>query len=194
MSEPTIEIILASRSPRRQQLLEAAEIPFRVMTADVDETPPADLPAVRVPEFLAKKKAGAISEDIGQGSLIIAADTLVLLKGEILGKPKDLPDACRTLEKLSGEIHDVITGVCIKAPDKEICFSVVTQVHFRKLTGQQIIYYVNQYRPFDKAGAYAIQEWIGMIGIEKIHGDYYNVMGLPIGEVVRYLAPYLPQK
>jgi septum formation protein len=181
-----VKIILASGSPRRKQLLEAAEIPFEVMAADVDETNPPGMAGELVPEFLARKKAGAVKGLAGD-AIIIAADTIVLLDGEILGKPRDAEDAVTILAKLSGRTHKVVSGVCISRGDREVCFSTTTEVHFRELTEQQIRHYVASYKPFDKAGAYAIQEWIGMVGIKGIDGDYYNVMGLPIGEVVGIL-------
>lgn len=181
------KIILASQSPRRKQLMEAAEIAFEIVIADVDETNPPGMPGKEVPEHLALKKATAIEAD-HHDSLIIAADTIVLLDDEILGKPKDADDAKKILSKLAGRMHEVVTGVCMKRGDKEICFSCVTEVYFRPLTAEEISHYVDHYQPFDKAGAYAIQEWIGMVGIEKINGDYYNVMGLPIGEVVKRLG------
>ena len=180
------KIILASQSPRRKQLLEAAEIEFEIIIADVDETNPSGMPGHLVPEYLAKKKAAAI-EQLVHGAIIIAADTVVLLDDEILGKPTDEADAINILTKLSGKKHEVVTGVCMQKGNKQICFSTVTEVYFRSLTHEQIKHYVSNYKPYDKAGAYAIQEWIGMVGIEKIGGDYYNVMGLPIGEVVKKL-------
>jgi len=180
------KIILASQSPRRKQLMEAAELNFEIIIADVDETIPQGVPAKLVPEFLAKKKATAIESKV-HDALIIAADTIVLANDEILGKPEDEKHAREILKKLSGKKHEVVTGVCMQKGEQQITFSVVTEVHFRELTTEQITHYVAHYKPFDKAGAYAIQEWIGMIGIEKINGDYYNVMGLPIGEVVKKL-------
>jgi len=180
------KIILASQSPRRKQLMELAEIPFEIIIADVDETNPPGMPGELVPAFLAKKKADAIQHMV-QDATVIAADTIVLLDHHILGKPKDAAHAIEILHQLSGRMHLVVTGVCIRKGDKDITFSTVTEVYFRKLTDEQIQHYVATYKPFDKAGAYAIQEWIGIIGIEKINGDYYNVMGLPIGEVKRHL-------
>ncbi len=179
-------IILASQSPRRKQLMEAAEIAFEIVIADVDETNPPGMPGALVPEHLAKKKAAAIEQDYPD-AIIIAADTIVLLDQEILGKPKDADDARQILTKLAGRPHQVVTGVCMQQGNKQVSFSVKTEVYFRPLTAEQIDHYVTNYKPFDKAGAYAIQEWIGMLGIEKIDGDYYNVMGLPIGEVVKRL-------
>lgn len=182
-------IILASQSPRRKQLMEAAEIAFEIVIADVDETNPPGMPGEQVPEHLAKKKAAAIEKEYAD-AIIVAADTVVLLDGEILGKPKDATDAEYILSKLAGRIHRVVTGVCIQKGSQQHSFSITTEVHFRTLTADQIKYYVAHYKPFDKAGAYAIQEWIGMVGIEKINGDYYSVMGLPIGEVVKALKQY----
>jgi septum formation protein len=180
------KIILASQSPRRKQLMELAELEFDIIIADVDETNPSGMQGDLVPEYLAKKKASTIEQQV-HDAIIIAADTVVLLDHEILGKPKDEADAINILTKLSGRKHEVVTGVCMQKGDTQICFSTITEVYFRKLTAEQIKHYVANYKPYDKAGAYAIQEWIGMIGIEKINGDYYNVMGLPIGEVVKKL-------
>lgn len=182
-------IILASQSPRRKQLLEAAEIPFEIIIADVDETNPVGMAGEFVPEFLAQKKANAIVA-LAQDAIIIAADTVVLLDHHILGKPIDEKHAIEMLHSLQGRIHQVVTGVCMQSASKKISFSVTTEVHFRPMTIAQIEHYVNIYKPFDKAGSYAIQEWIGMVGIERINGDYYNVMGLPIGEVVKKLQEF----
>lgn len=192
MQKQTIDIVLASQSPRRKQLLEATEIPFRIVVADIDETPPADIHPADVPAYLASEKAKVVLGQLTRDALVIAADTIVLLQGEILGKPVNEEDACRILQKLSGNMHEVITGVCLLSRNQNISFSCTTQVYFRKITKAQIQHYVKHYKPFDKAGAYAIQEWIGMIGIEKINGDYYNVMGLPIGEIVPYLSAFMP--
>ncbi len=181
------KIILASQSPRRKQLLELAEIEFEVIVADVDETNPPGMPGEEVPEFLARKKADAVSHLVGD-AIVIAADTVVLAGHHILGKPTDAAHAVSILKQLSGRMHKVVTGVCIRRGAKEMSFSTTTEVFFRKLTEEQINHYITQYKPFDKAGAYAIQEWIGVLGIEKINGDYYNVMGLPIGEVYIALA------
>lgn len=167
--------------------MEMAELSFEVIIADVDETNPPGMPGEQVPEFLARKKATAISHLTGD-AIVIAADTVVLLDNEILGKPTDAANAIEILQKLSGRVHKVVTGVCISKGTKEISFSVTTEVFFRKLSTAQIEHYVIHYKPFDKAGAYAIQEWIGVTGIEKINGDYYNVMGLPIGDVIEVLG------
>lgn len=188
-------LILASQSPRRHQLMEQAGFTFTVANPDVDETNPPGMPGSAVPEFLAHKKATAVRLQYPDGT-ILAADTVVLLGNEltgdeILGKPLDSEDAIAMLQRLSGRMHRVVTGVCIVRGDKTEQFSSITEVYFRSLNLQQIQHYIMQYKPFDKAGSYAIQEWIGLVGIEKINGDYYNVMGLPIGEVARRLHKLL---
>ena len=177
------KIILASGSPRRRQLLEQAGYTFEVKAADVDETPPPGMPSANVPAHLAVEKAAVIAAQYPD-CLIIAADTVVLLGDEILGKPVDEADALQMLARLSGRRHDVVTGVCLQLGDRTEVFSTRTEVYFRPVSAEQIRYFVTHFKPLDKAGAYAIQEWIGLIGIEKINGDYYNVMGLPISEVV----------
>jgi septum formation protein len=179
-------LILASGSPRRKDLLQLAHIPFDVHPADVDETPPVDMPAIGVPAHLAEKKADAVAH-LFPGKTILAADTIVLLEDDIIGKPESIEMAKIMLARLSGRKHTVITGVCILRDGKKDTFSVHTDVYFRKLTGEQISFYAETYTPLDKAGSYAIQEYIGLIGIERIEGDYYNVMGLPVGEVVKRL-------
>lgn len=180
------KLILASGSPRRRQLLEQAHIDFEVMAADVDETPPPGMPVREVPAHLAGIKAAAIAE-IHPGRDILAADTIVLLDGQIIGKPADINDAKTMLRRLSGRVHTVITGVCLRRGEEITLFSRETQVYFRPLSGAQIDFYAETYKPLDKAGSYAIQEYIGIIGIERIDGDYYNVMGLPVGDVVPLL-------
>jgi septum formation protein len=187
-------LILASQSPRRHQLMEQAGFSFTVVIPDVDETNPSGMPGFNVPEFLAHKKAVAIAQKHPDAT-ILAADTVVLLGNallgdEILGKPLDSEDAIAMLQRLSGRMHRVVTGVCILKGDKVEKFSSITEVYFRSLSLSQIQHYIMQYKPFDKAGSYAIQEWIGLVGIEKINGDYYNVMGLPIGEVVKRLPHF----
>lgn len=183
-------IILASQSPRRKQLLELAEIQFEIQVADIDETPPAGMHGAHVPEHLAREKATVIAQR-NPLSIVIAADTIVLLDDEILGKPADEADAINILTKLSGRMHQVVSGVCIQHGEEQHSLSAITEVYFRPLTQQQISHYITNYKPYDKAGAYAIQEWIGMVGIEKINGDYYNVMGLPIGQVAQWLKKML---
>jgi nucleoside triphosphate pyrophosphatase len=181
-------IILASQSPRRKQLLQWAEIKFDVVVSDVKEDFPADLCSDDIPVFIAKKKALSVQQKINNtNDVIIAADTLVILNDKIIGKPGNRSHAIEILQSLSGNTHTVITGVAILKGKTEIIFSDTTEVLFHKLTDEQINFYVNKYKPFDKAGAYAIQEWIGVVGIKSISGDFYNVMGLPVSRVVQEL-------
>jgi len=179
-------VILASRSPRRKQLLEQAGVLFTIQSADIEEDFPDHLPATKVPEYIADNKAAAIAKK-NPDSMVIAADTVVILEDRIIGKPKDEADAEAMLRALSGKKHEVVTGVVLQWKDKKMSFSEITEVYFHPLNEAQIQYYINHYQPFDKAGAYAIQEWIGLIGIEKIQGDYYNVMGLPVQSLMKAL-------
>lgn len=180
-------IILASASPRRKQLLEWAEIPFDVMPADADESIPANAGTEEIPIIIARRKAAAIQGKNNHNRVILAADTLVVVGGEILGKPADRTDAVRMLNLLSNREHRVITGVCLHHGQQEISFAETTSVWFHSLGAEEITYYVDQFRPYDKAGAYAIQEWIGVRGIKAIQGDFYNVMGLPVSRVAQAL-------
>ncbi|MEP7279527.1 MAG: Maf family nucleotide pyrophosphatase [Bacteroidota bacterium] len=180
-------IVLASQSPRRKQLLEWAEVPFDVIIRETDELYPSDLPAEEVPVYIARNKALAVKEELTHPRTILAADTVVVLQGRIIGKPKDRNDAIGILGSLSGRQHQVITGVVIITSEEEIAFSDITEVWFHELSLDQIIFYVDKYKPYDKAGAYAIQEWIGVIGIRAVQGDFYNVMGLPVSRVVQAL-------
>ncbi|MEO6219146.1 MAG: Maf family protein, partial [Ginsengibacter sp.] len=186
----TGKIILASKSPRRSQLLQWAEIEFEIVVADTDESYPHHLSAHGVAIHIATNKAMDVKKKLQLSKTnenvypILAADTIVVLNNEIIGKPGSREDAITTLTRLSGQMHKVITGTCILSGEKKIVFAEETQVEFIFLSEAQIAYYVDNYKPYDKAGAYAIQEWIGVTGIEKINGDYYNVMGLPIGEVI----------
>lgn len=184
------DFILASQSPRRSQLLKQIGIDFKVEIPDVDESFPLDIAPIKVPEYLAELKATKIVNTFAD-SIIIAADTIVLLNNEILGKPQNEEHAFEMLSKLSNNMHQVITGVCIKKGTNTILFSEITEVYFKKLTTEQIKYYITNYKPFDKAGSYAIQEWIGMIAIKKINGDYYNVMGLPLCTLMTHLETFL---
>ncbi len=183
-------VILASQSPRRRQLLEQAELKFTIQSADIAEDFPADMPPAEAPVFIASNKAEAIAQQ-HPDSIVIAADTVVILEGEIIGKPVDRADALRMLQSLSGKKHEVVTGVVIQQGRRKIRFSETTTVFFRPLTAEQIIHYLDHYKPYDKAGSYAIQEWIGLTGIEKIQGDYYNVMGLPVCKVMEALREML---
>lgn len=181
-------VILASQSPRRAQLLEQAGIPFEVKVSAADESWPEGMPVPKVPEHIARQKAKAVQAHYGADDIIVAADTIVVLDGDVIGKPADRADAIHILGRLSGRVHTVITGVVIVRNGEEQAFSQTTEVHFKPLTTAQIEFYVDNYQPYDKAGAYAIQEWIGAVGIDGINGDFYNVMGLPISQVAERLA------
>jgi septum formation protein len=184
-------IILASQSPRRKQLLEWAEIPFEVMVQSTAETYPPGMPVPEVPVHIAREKAIAVRQKYESlhhdSNIIIAADTVVVLGNTIIGKPRDREDALDILSRLSGNKHQVITGVVLLKGEQEIAFADITDVWFHPLTSEQIAFYVDKYQPYDKAGAYAIQEWIGVVGIRSIQGDFYNVMGLPVSRVVTAL-------
>jgi septum formation protein len=187
-------IILASQSPRRRQLLEWACLDFDIMVSDAPEDFPAGMPIEEVPVFIARNKAIAVQQKLAQEEIIIAADTIVVLGNEIIGKPSNRDDAARILQLLSGKKHFVITGVVLRMGSEEKSFQDTTAVWFHELTMSQINFYVDQYKPYDKAGAYAIQEWIGVIGISRIEGDFYNVMGLPVSRLVKELQPWLKKK
>jgi septum formation protein len=180
-------IVLASQSPRRRQLLEWAEVPFEVVVRETDESYPEGLSMEDVAIHIARNKALAVRREVGGDRTILAADTIVVLDDLVIGKPTDKNDALRILGMLSGRLHRVITGVVILRPDSETAFADVTDVAFHELTPEQIEFYVEKYKPYDKAGAYAIQEWIGVVGIQGVQGDFYNVMGLPVSRVVREL-------
>jgi septum formation protein len=186
------KIILASKSPRRKQLLEWAEIPFDIVVKETDETFPEGLTVDEAAIHIAKQKAVAVRSAVASDAVILAADTIVVLKGRIIGKPIDKKEAIRILSDLSDHQHIVITGVVIQQGEKEISFSDRTEVSFHKLTTEQIAFYVDKYKPYDKAGAYAIQEWIGVVGIKSVSGDFYNVMGLPVSRVVQTLNKFFP--
>ncbi|RUA29065.1 MAG: septum formation protein Maf [Bacteroidetes bacterium] len=173
-------LILASRSPRRQMLLQGLDLSFEIKVKNTKEVYPDDMHYEEVPEFLAKLKAAAFNlEDLKKNDIIITADTIVVLDGEIIEKPKTKEEAVAILKKLSGREHQVITGVCFTSKNLQKHFSSSSLVKFRDINDQDIAYYVEEYMPLDKAGAYGIQEWIGYVAIEKITGSFYNVMGLP---------------
>jgi septum formation protein len=174
------KIILASKSPRRQNLLKELNISFNIVTKDINEVYPDNLIKQDIPLYLAKLKASAFDNKITGNELIITADTIVWVNNTILGKPENYDDAFKMLQTLSANVHTVYTGVCLKTKEKTVAFYAETDVYFKKLTIEEIDYYLKKYKPFDKAGSYGIQEWIGYIGIEKINGSYFNVMGLPV--------------
>lgn len=180
-------IILASQSPRRKQLLEWAEVPFEVIVKETDESYPPQLSVEDIAIHIARNKALAIQKQNLTLRPVLAADTIVVLGEKIIGKPRDRQDAIDILLGLSGQKHRVITGVVILYNDSETAFADITEVEFHELTHEQIVFYVDKYKPYDKAGAYAIQEWIGVVGIKTVTGDFYNVMGLPVSRVVQEL-------
>ena len=173
-------IVLASQSPRRQELLRGLNIPFEVQQIDVEETYPSQMVGVDIPMYLAEKKADAYSDRMDENTLLITADTIVWHEGGVFGKPVDKEDATRMLKALSGKTHQVITGVCISTLSKRRTFHVISEVRFARLAPEEIEYYLQNFQPYDKAGAYGVQEWIGYIGVEYIEGSYFNVMGLPV--------------
>jgi len=184
------EIILASESPRRKQLLEWAEVDFTICVQPTDEVVLPHLSPAEAAIHIAEQKAIAVQHFLKTSYTILAADTIVVLDNQIIGKPKDRGDAIRILTQLSGRTHTVITGVVILNSERKISFSDATEVEFHSLTLEQISFYIDKYKPYDKAGAYAIQEWIGVTGIKRINGDFYNVMGLPVSRVVQTLAKF----
>lgn len=176
------KLLLASNSPRRKELLSGLGWPFEVcVKSGVDETYPHDLPAKEVALFLAKKKAAAYT--VQPHELLLTADTVVIVDNQVLGKPQSREEAMDMLRFISGKTHVVETGVCLKTSEKSKAFSVETHVSFKVLTEKEIAYYVDTYRPYDKAGAYGIQEWIGYIGVTALQGSYFNVMGLPVQRI-----------
>lgn len=189
-------IILASNSPRRKELLAGLDVDFEVRVLDgIDESYPAELPVQDIAEYISRKKALAYRETMGDDELVITADTVVVLGHQVMGKPKDDTDACRMLHLLSGQVHQVITGVTLTTRERQRSFSVKTDVTFKELSEQEINYYVSRYHPLDKAGAYGIQEWIGHIGVTGLNGSYYNVMGLPVQRIYEVLkSEYLWNK
>ena len=184
-------IILGSASPRRKELLSDIGIEFSIQTTDKEEEYPSTLKEERIAEFLAQQKSEFLSENQKNTDLLITADTIVSYESEVLNKPQNKEQAFNILNKLSGNTHKVITGVCIKSINKEVTFSVITMVTFRKLNHEEIGYYINNFNPFDKAGAYGIQDWIGKIGIQRIDGSYSNVVGLPTKELYEQLELFI---
>ncbi|CAK7080690.1 MAG: dTTP/UTP pyrophosphatase [Parabacteroides sp.] len=185
------KVVLGSNSPRRRELLAGLDIDFEVRTiAGIDESYPADLKEEDVPVYIARKKANAYKASMAANELLITADTVVWTFDKILGKPKDREEAISMLQTLSDHVHEVITGVCVATKDRQIEFSVFSAVSFNKLDEEEISYYVDKYKPFDKAGSYGIQEWIGYVGVESINGSFYNVMGLPIQRLYQELKKW----
>lgn len=192
IKEYGVELILASQSPRRSQLIEGADIPFQLAdNYSVDEVYPLDIPSNMVPLYLAELKSNAYPNALNDNQILITADTIVILDGRVLGKPAGRDDAIAMLETLSGNMHEVVTGVTIRNNQVMKSFSTLSRVFFRQLTREEILYYIDNFRPFDKAGVYGIQEWIGYVGVEKIEGSFYNVMGLPIQKLYVELTKFI---
>jgi septum formation protein len=184
------KIILASGSPRRQQFLKELDIDFEIRLKEIEEIYPDQLQAEEITDFLAKLKASAFENDLQDNEVLITSDTIVWLENKALGKPIDASHAVKMLTEMSGKTHNVITSVCIKTAQKELVFHDETLVTFAKLTLKEIEYYLNIYKPFDKAGSYGIQEWIGLVAIEKIEGSYANVVGLPTHKLYKELMNF----
>lgn len=179
-------ILLASGSPRRKQLLTGLDVDFEVVKQDVDESFSSDLVRGEIPQYLALKKNRAFTQ-AGDQDIVITADTVVWCDGKVLNKPEDREEAIAMLSMLSGKTHQVFTGVCIRLGDREIAFSDETKVTFSKIDQDEIAYYLDQYKPYDKAGSYGAQDWLGYVAIDKLEGSYYNVMGFPVRKVYRAL-------
>ncbi len=185
-----LEIILASKSPRRQELLRDLGLKFTVQSMDIPEVFPEGMGMTEVPVYLAELKAEAFRPQLKDNQLIITADTIVWLDGKVLNKPADYADGFRMLRDLSGKKHQVLTGVCLLSTEKKVSFYASTDVWFKELSDEEINYYLENYRPYDKAGAYGIQEWIGYIGIHRIEGSFFNVMGLPVQDLYEQLKKF----
>lgn len=186
-----MNIVLASNSPRRRELLAGLGIEFEVrVLPDIDESYLADLPVMQIAEYIAHEKASAYLLTMKDNDLVITADTVVIIGNEVLGKPKDEEDAKRMLRLISGKTHQVVTGVCLTTTKQQRHFSVSTDVTFKDLPENEINYYITKYKPFDKAGAYGIQEWIGYVGVTSLNGSYFNVMGLPVQKLWEELKRY----
>lgn len=184
------KLILASASPRRRMLMQDAGFQFEVRTKNTEENYPADLKVEEIPLYLAKLKAAPFYKELKDDELLITADTIVSIDAKMVGKPEDREDAVRILKQLSGRKHTVVTGVCLTTNERQKSFSSFTDVYFRQLSEDEIIYYIDTFKPFDKAGAYGIQEWIGYVGVERIDGSFYNVMGLPVQALYKELQNF----
>lgn len=182
-----MKLILGSQSPRRRELLAGLDVPFTAVTIDADESYPADLQGADIPIYISQAKARAYAQQLAADEVLLTADTIVWCDGQVLGKPKDKADAQRMLRLLSGKTHQVYTGVTGARGEDMISFSDCTDVTFRELTDEEIDYYIENYRPFDKAGAYGIQEWIGYVACTRLEGSYFNVMGFPVEKVYENL-------
>lgn len=191
LKEFPFKLILGSASPRRQELLKSLGFEYRNNPVKVDETEwPVDLEAQEIPVFLAEKKADAYEEELKEDELLITADTVVWCEGKVYNKPANFAEGKKMLEGLSGKMHEVYTAVCLKSANKQTTFYDVSKVYFKKLKPEEIEYYLTNYSPYDKAGGYGVQDWIGYIGIDKIEGSFYNVMGLPVKELYEELIKF----
>lgn len=182
------KVVLASKSPRRQELIKNLGLDFDIRTKEVEEIYPSSLLPSEVPSFLAKLKAQPLIDTLVQNEVLLTSDTVVILENKVLGKPNDLEHAKQMIRNLSGKSHEVVTGVHLESQKHSVTFTVSTQVFLKELNEEEVEYYVENYKPLDKAGAYGIQEWIGQIGVEKIEGSYYNVVGLPVARVWKELT------
>jgi septum formation protein len=183
-------LILASGSPRRQELLKSLGVPFEIRIKEIDEVYPKHLKKSEISDYLAQLKSNAFVEELNPKDLLITSDTIVWYHNMALGKPKSKDDAFQMLQKLSGKTHEVITSVCLKSLQKEDIFNSITKVTFKELSSEEIQFYIDNYNPMDKAGAYGIQDWIGQIGVTKIEGSYFNVMGFPIHKIYSQLLKF----
>lgn len=183
-------LILASKSPRRQELLKGLEVHFEIRTREIDESWPSEMDRSKVAEFVAGKKADAFADELEPNDVLITSDTTVYLEGDILEKPVDRADALRMLTALNGKTHTVYTGVCIQGQGRRVSFTDATHVTFAELTPEELSHYVDVYKPYDKAGAYGAQEFMGYVGIEKLEGSYFNVMGLPLHRLYQELKSF----
>lgn len=190
LKEFPFKLILGSASPRRQELLKSLGFDFLIKPTHADETFPADLKAQEIPIYLAEKKADAYPDELKETEILITSDTIVWCDGKVLNKPVNFLEGKRMLETLSGKMHEVYTAVCLKSGNKQTTFFDVSKVYFKKLKTEEIEYYLTNYSPYDKAGGYGVQDWIGYIGIDKIDGSFYNVMGLPVKELYEELIKF----
>jgi septum formation protein len=190
IKEYPYQIILGSNSPRRQELLKSLGFTFLNKPINADESFPVNLQAEEICLYLAEKKADAYAEDLQDDEILITADTIVWCEGKVFNKPANFVEGKKMLETLSGKMHEVFTGVCLKSGNKQTTFYDVSKVYFKKLKPEEIEYYLTNYSPYDKAGGYGVQDWLGYIGIDKIEGSFYNVMGLPVKELYEELVKF----
>ena len=185
-------IILVSQSPRRNDLLKGLDIQFEIIVKQgINEDYPPELGMMEIPAFLARKKSDYYNDLLDEKTIVITADTIVWINQHVIEKPADFEEAVKMISEISGNMHEVVTGVCLRSSDKNKVFTSVSKVWFRALTTEEIFYYVKNYKPYDKAGAYGIQDWIGYAGIERIEGSFYNVMGLPVQALYKELAEFI---